>query len=175
MKKRTQIIGKHGEVVSDQVLPYRAVLTEEGYLVPLHKLGAKIFADIQFPNVMTHTEIGRMTCLSKLMIGKTNLLGYRKGRSIEDYTEKEIAAIVGLQYNRHGRHFIKKMYDLNVMRKTKTGIYINPMYFMTGQRLSLDLFLIFRDELKDFLPEWVMAEFLRQAKVKAIAEQEGSL
>jgi len=174
MIKRTQILSKEGEILSDQTLPYSEILTDEGYKVPVHKLGAKIFADVLFPEEVTHAEIGRMTCLSKLMIGKTNLLGYRRGRDIEAYTEKELAGIVGLK-DRQGRQFIKKMYDLHMIHKTETGIYINPMYFMTGQRLSLDLFLIFREELKGFLPDWVMVEFLRQARIKAPAEQGASL
>jgi len=45
--------------------------------------------------------------------------------------------------------------------------YINPAYFMpSGKRLSLDLFLLFRNDLKDILPPWVREEFLRQADVK---------
>lgn len=165
MYKKTQIIDNNGAVVSERSSPFKAMLNNDGYKVPIHKLGAKIFADVKFPETLTHADIGRMTCLSKLMIGKTNFLGYRKGREIEAYTEKELTDFIKLK-DRQGRQFIKKMCSLHIMRKTETGYYINPLYYLTGQRLTLDLFLIFRDELKNFLPLWVIAEFLRQAKEK---------
>jgi len=167
LRKRVQIITNDGEIITEKNMSYTNVMGEDGYRIPYHKSGARTFADISFPKSMSDAEIGKMTRLANLMIGKTNMLGYRKGRGIEAYTENEIINIVGLQH-RQGRQFLRKMYDLRIMRKTEVGIYINPKYFMTaGQRLTLDLFLIFREDLKGFLPDWVLSEFIRQASIKA--------
>lgn len=56
------------------------------------------------------------------------------------------------------------------MRKVDgVGFYINPAYFMAnGQRLSLDLFLLFKEDLKAVIPSWVIIEFIRQAKEKQV-------
>ena len=62
------------------------------------------------------------------------------------------------------------MVRLHVMRKVDgVGFYINPAYFMAnGQRLSLDLFLLFKEDLKPIIPSWVIIEFIRQAKEKQV-------
>lgn len=72
--------------------------------------------------------------------------------------------------DRPARNFVNKMLRLHVMMKIDdVGYYINPAYFMAnGQRLSLDLFLLFRNELKSILPDWAIVDFLRQAQEKKI-------
>ena len=64
------------------------------------------------------------------------------------------------------------MLKLRVMRRWQSDgqaqYYVNPAYFMrSGQRLSLDLFLLFREELTPLLPPEIMEEFLKQARDKA--------
>ena len=164
-----EITGEVYEVKNDR---FTDSLNDEGYRFPSHKAGARLFDDVRFPDTMTPSEIGRMTILSKSMIGKTNMLGYRQGRNIFAYTANEIAQIAGLQ-ERRGQSFISKMCKLRVMQRIVTSsgpsYYINPAYFMAaGHRLSLDLFLLFRTELTPIIPEWVIHDFLRQAKEKAI-------
>jgi len=154
-------------------------MNEDGYRFPAHKAGARLFDDITFPYSMTPAEIGRMTLLSKVMIGGTNMMGYRKGRNIYAYSATDIMELARLQ-PRNGRRFIRKMLDLRVMQRieTNSGIqyYINPAYFMAaGHRLSLDLFLLFRDELSQIVPAWVTSYFLRQAKTKRQPENPLSL
>ncbi len=174
MRIKSQLINEAtGEVISEEVKQFTNAMSEDGYRFPSHKMGARIFSDVKFPPDMSHADIGRMTILSKLMIGRTNMLGYRQGRSIEGYTAGEIAGLVDLQ-KRQGMTFVNKMLRLRVIQKviTNAGIqyYINPAYFMAnGQRLSLDLFLLFRLELTPIVPKWVIGEFLQQAHVKGIS------
>jgi hypothetical protein len=102
------------------------------------------------------------------------MLGYRKGKEIKPYTAQEIGALVGL-YARSGYlAFINKMLRLHVMHKIQDTsnewqYYINPAYFMAnGARLTLSLFLLFKDDLMPILPEWVMGEFLTMAHEKDV-------
>lgn len=166
------MISDGGEVVSDRNERFTDTLNDDGYRFPPHKLGARIFADVDFPTDMTDAEIGKMTRLSKLMIGKTNMLGYRKGRSILPYTAHEIAELANLK-ERQGRDFINKMGRLKVIQKVDINdsyqYYINPAYFMaSGQRLSLDLFLLFKEDIAPILPKWVLDSFLIQAREKKV-------
>jgi hypothetical protein len=175
MSKRFSLVDNiTGQIIEESDNRYPELMTDEGYRIPSHKAGVKIFDDIQFPLEMSPAEIGRMTILSKLMIGKTNMLGYRKNDNIYAYTYSEIIELAKLK-QRQGVSFMRKMCKFHVMQKVTTTsgpqYYINPSYFMAaGHRLSLDLFLIFRDDLQDIIPLWVKKEFLSQAKDKKLPE-----
>ncbi len=170
LKKQQWINQSTGQIVNESTQVVNDTFTEDGYRFPWHKKGARLFDDVQFPAEMTDADIGKMTRLSKLMISKTNALGYRQGRKIMAYNINELCHLLDMSY-KGGWEFIHKMFDLHVMLPIKTSsetiIYINPAYFMAnGQRLSLDLFLLFKEELAPIVPAWVMDSFLRQALVK---------
>ncbi len=70
---------------------------------------------------------------------------------------------------KRGREFIKRMAANKIIKKLDAGYYMNPAFFMsTGQRLSLELFINFQDELIPLLPKWVVSEFIMQARAKVI-------
>lgn len=159
-----------GLAVYDATQRFPDALNEDGYRFPAHKAGSRLFDDIKFPEGLLDDELGKMARLSKLMVGGTNMLGYRSNHQIVPYTIDEIGDAVGLQHWR-GRKFVNRMCKLRIMQRwastTGAQYYINPAYFMaSGHRLSLDLFLLFRDELQDIVPQWVINHFLRQARAK---------
>lgn len=162
---------KTGEVFSQKEKYVADVLNEDGYKVPVHKLGAKLFADVAFPADMTDAEIGKMARLAKLMIADSNMLGYRTRTGIKAYTEDQIIEIIHLSRKR-GREFTQKMLRLKVMQCStrKYGdieqdeYYINPAYFFAGRRISMNLYLLFREALDPILPGWVKKEFWKSVK-----------
>jgi hypothetical protein len=174
MKKGTILIDEGtGETAYERWENYIAPLNAEGYRFPANIKGAKVFANMSFPEGMTFAEIGRMTVLSKFMISRTNMLGYRERDEIKAYTEDELAIFTALSVRR-SKQFIKKMVRLHVLQKVRTtageSYYVNPAYYMSsGQRLTLDLYLLFRLELKDIVPQWVKGEFLAQARAKGVS------
>jgi hypothetical protein len=164
--KETRYINNDGVQINRNVEHFTEAMTEEGYRFPSHKLGARLFDEISFPVGMSDNDIGKMTRLSKLMVGKTNILGYRKNREIISYSAAELCDIIGLSTKR-GMAFIRNMIKFRVIKRINDFYYVNPAYFMsTGQRLSLELFIHFQDELKSILPEWVITDFVMQAQVK---------
>ena len=160
-----------GEVYSEKEKYVPDTLNEEGYKVPVHKLGAKLFKDVPFPDELTDVELGKVARLSKLMIADSNMLGYRARAGIKAYSREQIIDLVGLSTKR-GREFIEKMLQLKVMQAgiRKYGdieqeeFYINPAYFFAGRRIGLNLYLLFREALDPILPVWVRREFLLSAK-----------
>ena len=159
-----------GEVLSRKQKYIPDVLNEEGYKVPIHKLGAKLFSEVSFPAGMTDAEIGKMARLAKLMIADSNMLGYRTRAGIKAYTETQIIEIVTLSRKR-GREFLQKMLKMKVMQVStrKYGevqqeeYYINPAYFFAGKRISINLYLLFRESLDGVLPKWIIKEFMKAA------------
>ena len=130
---------------------------------------ARLFAEIEFPNGVSDSDIGKMTRLSKYMIGETNALGFRSGKKIYPYPEYRIFEIVGIKSVKRGREFLQRMLQHRIMKKKEidgSNYYvINPAYFMvSGKRLTLSLFLEFQQEIAPLLPGHVLAWFLNQAK-----------
>jgi hypothetical protein len=168
IKRTTTFNEKTGEVINTKQQSFTDSLNEDGYRMPSHKLGARIFNDVQFPAEMSYGDIGKMTCLAKMMIAKNNMLGYRSKGRIAPYNMEEIGGLVGMSGKR-AKEFVWKMINSGVMcredAKDETRYFINPAYFMAnGQRLSFDMFIRFQKELIPLLPGWVIEEFLRQAK-----------
>lgn len=161
---------KTGEITRERRKFIEETFNEEGYRVPPQKRKASMFADVPFPFGMSDAEIGKMARLSKLMISTSNMLGYRKGKGILPYTEGHLIEVLGMSQYR-GTEFIRRMIDLGMMQRVRRVIgsidseelYINPAYFFAGRRISLNLYLLFREHLDPVLPDWVKAEFLSLA------------
>ncbi len=159
-----------GNIIQSKTDYFTDSMTDEGYRIPYHKLGARIFSEVRFPPGITHNEIGKMTLLSKVMVGDSNALGYRSHGDIIYYTPQEIGELVRLKRSKAFR-FVNRMCQFRVLQqvttKSDTAYYINPAYFMaSGKRLNLNLYLLFQDDLKDIIPQWAKAEFTKQAQVK---------
>ena len=180
IKQTTTGNPKTGEIYSVKKEVFSDSMNEEGYRFPSHKLGARMFSDIQFPKEITHAEIGKMTVLARSMIAKTNMLGYRNGSNILPYNIEEIGAKVGLYNKRCSKEFVWRMCQLGLMRRVDSVngsfYYINPAYFMAnGQRLSLELFILFQNELKILLPQWAIVHFLNQVRENEANKQTASV
>ncbi len=163
-----RVINGDGEVISEKNQHFSDSMNEEGYRFPGHKAGARLFRDVSLPKTISYQDKGRLYDLSQLMVGNTNLIGYKDKGKIYGYTEDEMGSIVELSGKR-GREFIKRMAANKIIKKLDAGYYMNPAFFMsTGQRLSLELFINFQDELIPLLPKWVVSEFIMQARAKVI-------
>lgn len=162
-----------GEVYSEKSRYIQDTLNEEGYRVPSHKKGSRMFDNIYFPAEMGYSDIGRLTVLAKMMIPYSNMLGYRARGGIVAYGEKCIMEKLGLSEKR-GRQFLAKMIRLGIMQRVTRVVdseqvveyYINPAYFFAGKRISINLYLLFREHLDGILPKWVIKEFQDMAQPK---------
>jgi hypothetical protein len=152
---------------------FKDLFNREGYRIPFRKAGIRMFNAVELPSEITHAEKGRMLDLTKLIIGQSNVLGYRQNGKIEVYTNEEIIEAAGLK-ERQGYDFLRKMLDLHVLQRVVTSsgpqYYVNPAYFFAGQRITLNLYLLFQDDLHDILPPWVIKAFNNQAKEKQVSQ-----
>lgn len=168
MIQSLRVISSDGEIVSERNTRFSESMNDEGYRFPTHKAGARLFRDVRLPKEINYPDKGRLYDLSQLMVGSTNLIGYKLGGKIYGYNANELCDLVHIKGSR-GREFIAKMLKHKIIKKLDAGYYMNPAYFMsTGQRLSLELFIHFQDELKPLLPKWVIGNFLIQAQSKKV-------
>ena len=145
-------------VKSEKKFYFEDSFNADGYKVPSHKAGAKMFCEVSFPKEMTDTEIGKVARLAKMMVTDSNMLGYRTKHGIRSYTSEHIIRIVDLS-PRRGRQFLDKMMRLGVMQLNIReyrdvrciDYYINPAYFFAGKRISFNLYLLFREHLDPIL------------------------
>lgn len=171
MIKQTRLISNEGEVIKNRVHHIAAAFDEEkGYLFWIRKTHTKSFADTPYPPSMTHTEIGRMAVLAKRIWSNTNMLGYRGNGGVKPYDVEQIGKTVDLG-PRQAARFVEKMIKVGMMArvrvdssgKKETQYYINPIFYFSGNRISLNLYLIFKEQLDKVLPEWVKAEYMKQS------------
>ena len=169
MIERKQVIDNNtGQVMSDNVRHISSAFDDDkGYLFWARKSFAKSFIDVDYPKAMSKMDIANISILSKHMWSNTNMIGYRGSGGAKPYDVLMIGKAVDLK-QRQTYSFIKKMMDLGLMArvdiKTDSGIetqyYINPIYFFSGSRIPLSLYLIFRQQLDSVLPGWVRDRFM---------------
>lgn len=139
---------------------------EKGYLLWPRKNFAKSYQTIDFPKELNWAERGRLATLAKKIWSNTNMLGYRGNGGIRPYDIKQIGEIIGLKERAAGR-FMRKMELLKIIKqipvkfgeRTEIQYYFNPVYYFSNSRLSFNLYLLFREELDVFVPDWVKKEF----------------
>lgn len=172
IKKWTYYDQKSGEVFCEKKQYVNPAFNEEkGYLFWNRKDSSKTFKEIHFPDKMSWEDIGRLTVLTKYIFSNTNMLGYRGNGCVKPYGVTKIAEIIKLSEQRTGR-YLSKLIGLGVMAKVKVTIqdkteyqyYINPLYFFSSNYMPLNLYLLFRKQLDNYLPTWVKQKFSQQEK-----------
>jgi hypothetical protein len=166
--KKTQYINMETGVVEKENTQYIAAAfhEEKGYLFWARKNFAKSFIDVEFPAAMTMKERGQMATLAKYMWSNTNMLGYRGSGGVKPYNEERIGNLIGLKAYQ-AKDFMRNMIGCGMIAKVivtiedekTTQYYINPIYFFGSNRISLNLYLIFRTQLDEVLPLWVLEKY----------------
>ncbi len=133
-----------------------------------HKPSVKMFACVPYPDELNDRDIGRLVTLSKKIWADTNAIG----APLEPFDVDRTGEVVRLKRRSVGE-WLNKMIGLGIIARDGANVYyFNPMYFASSNRLSLNLYLLFRKQLDRVLPDWVKDRF---AELKVKQEQEGLL
>ena len=163
-----------GEILDEKTVTFPAYFDEEkGYLFWVRKNHARSFHGIPYPKEMSDSDIGKLARLAKHIWSNTNMLAYRGNGGIRPLDIDGIAEVLDLK-PRRVRSYIKKMVTLGVMAKSRTKVgdvvedffYINPIYFCSSKRIPLHLYLIFKKQLDEVLPTWVIQRFNETTTVR---------
>jgi len=136
------------------------LMTGKGYIFPSRK-GLRCLHPLP-----EGIDASRVVNLAWAMNGDNSMPG----------TLEDMAKLMGLSKDR-GIRLISKLLSSGVLKRARINsrwrYYINPAYYIkAGHRLSLELFLMFRDELSPLLPQWVVTQFLAQTKPVVLQEVE---
>jgi hypothetical protein len=152
------MISEKGELISHREIEFADSMNNKGYRLPSHKRGARFLSAISFPEGMTDSDIGKMVRLSKYMAAG-NIISKRVDAGCVPCSIADIQNILNIG-NRPCRNFINKMVGMRVIKKKDGEFIISPVYFLlNGQRITLELFLLFREDISKIIPLWAMREF----------------
>ena len=108
---------------------------------------------------------GRIARIKKYILWENQLITYRSGNTIKPVTIKDLSRIWDTT-ERQCREFIRKLKGHGIIKEVrideKKYFCFNPIYGMKDKRITLTLFIIFQEEMKVILPQWVIQKFLEQ-------------
>lgn len=179
MYKKEQHISNDGEVLNTKVTSYKDRFDDEkGYFFYSNGQSINGKAGVFFPEELSKLDIANMAILSRYLIGNTNLLGYRGNKSMKAMNVEQIAKVIGVN-KRQGYNFINKMMKYAMIAKvtieteenTDIQYYMNPIYFMNGRNLNLNLYLLFRKQIEEHIPGWAQKRFEELQELKRLEER----
>lgn len=153
--KREQIVdSKTGEVLFDRTKPMTMYLfsEERGYLLFHNRTTVKWYPSIEWPPSLSNKDLGHLHRLSACLTKENILMGKDGPLWAEGMGE-----VIGLSRS-NIYPFVRKLVSLGMLKKTAKGYFMNPMYLFAGKYLTPDLYLLFRQELDPYIPEWVKKE-----------------
>ena len=139
---------------------------EKGYLLRVNRNNLTILDSIGLPTTLTDGDVAKMYRLSLTLHKQGNLLCYRSGNSLKAMNDARVAKHLGIS-ERKASEFLNRMIQNNIIARViivkgnsrERQYYINPIYFFVGKWLNVNLYLLFKNDLKRILPEWVIVEF----------------
>lgn len=139
----------------------------QGYLFKHTENYIKKFMDSALPEELSWVDQGKLSRLQTYIVGESQLLGKRKNGRFEPLTLEDMAKIFKCK-ERWVYSTLREAKKHHILKEvTIDGVLwyaYNPIYGLKDKRISLETYLIFQDELKEVLPDWVRHNFLRLAE-----------
>jgi len=168
MYKRITTIDEDGVILNIKDFKYTIFDNEKGYLFKNRSYYFKGFkVDNRLSDkVSDFADIGRLHVLAENTYADTNMIAYYKNKKYYPAGIKEISEMIRL-CERNTKDFVKRMIDLGIMAKAIVNsneqidvqYYLNPLYFLSSKYLSPGLYMLFRKQLDEHLPQWVINKF----------------
>ena len=167
LSRRVQITDSNGNIVSESNSRVLDRFDEEkGYLFWNKTSFVKTFQDVPLPKNITKTDIANLFLLSKKIYSNTNMIGKRSNGGIKPLSIPQMAEEIR-DTSRHTVTFLNRMISARIIAKvnihlgkdTVTQYYFNPIYFFSSNRLSLNLYLLFQQDLDPFLAQHIKKRF----------------
>lgn len=137
-----------------------------GYVAWAKKKSVKSYMDIVLPKEFNWAEIGRIEVLKRYILKDNQFLVYRSHNTIKPMGIAQFSKVFEMS-ERCTKLLIKKMKKHGIIKEVSFNNQVyysfNPIYGLKDKRITLTLFMIFQEELKNELPKWVVNKFLEQA------------
>ena len=141
---------------------------EKGYLFKSRARSLN-FSDEEFPSGFSFIEKGMLFELMHYIYKDSNILSKRTKHGIRPLNTKDMLKILGLEksqvyklINKLIEHSILARVKIEVGSKTEIQYWLNPFYFLSGKYVSPTLYFVFRDYLKNLVPDYIRDKFEEQ-------------
>lgn len=170
---RQRIIGSYGTgTARDKYRQYGQYKAErfksdKGYMFHCGKNAVKCWMDQPLPVEFKEAELGRLWKMTWWIEADSNRLSYIGNGGIrKPLTRTLLAKRLGIT-QRTCDNFVWKLLRAGLLKKseimTKDGraweFYMNPLYFFAGKWLPPWTYFLFKEELDEYLPEWVIERY----------------
>lgn len=174
LSREVKITDEQGNTVSEKKTTFPDRFDEEkGYLFWHQTSFVKTFQDVPLPEKITKADIANLFLLSKKIYSNTNMIGHRSNGGIKPLSIEQMAEVIR-DTPRHTVTFLNRMIrerviakvDVHLGKDVITQYYFNPIYFFSNNRLSLNLYLLFQQDLDPFLTQYAKQKFNELKLVK---------
>ena len=160
-----------GEIIAKREHRFTYWDENKGYLLWNQKANVRTFPDVDLPRDISKNDLGCLFLLCRKMLPTANLLVVRMRRGFKPMTLAEMQSVVDLKQTQF-KTFMARMTRASMIRKVtiETGgrkeyqYYLNPVYFFSGKWLSLNLYLIWHDQIDAHLPLWIKDKYQESLK-----------
>lgn len=167
LKKR--INNSTGEIISEQkkFLP-NYFNPDNGYRLFARSNAFRVLPGVNFPDNISRIDMGHLLFLTRSMLPNTGCLGLVKNRKFKPFDDYELYKHIGFNNDRKGKEWLKRMVKLSMLRSIDVNLpddtqerqwYVNPVYFCP-MFISRQSYLIWRDQIDAFIPQYVKELFL---------------
>jgi len=167
IKKISSIDENTGELLKTQAYKYQIFDPDKGYLFKSRSHYVKGYQGVRLSDVVTNrTDYASMHLLAESLYKETNMIYSYRNKKYYPADIKDMANITGLS-ERYTKEFLSRMITAGIIAKVivnthetvQIQYHINPLYFNTNKYLSPALYMLFRKQLDEHLPEWVVKLF----------------
>jgi hypothetical protein len=165
---RRKINKETGEILSEKSSELPDYFDpNNGYRMLARTKSLRTFPTVNFPDGVTRTDMGHLFYLSRAVWANTGALGIIKNRKFKPFDDVALIKYIGLDPHRRGKQWLKRMVNLSMLRSIDVNLpdniqerqwYVNPIYFCP-MFLSRQSYLIWRDQVEKFIPEYVKRLF----------------
>jgi hypothetical protein len=142
--------------------------SDNGYRMLARTKSLRTFPAVEFPKDLSRTDMGHLFFLTRAVWANTGALGLIKHRKFKPFNDAELIEHIGLDPKRRGKEWLRKMVKLSMLRSIDVNLpdstqerqwYINPVYFCP-MFISRQSYLIWRDQIDKFIPNYVKRLFI---------------
>lgn len=165
--KRVTNIDDDGVIVNTKDYKYTIFDNDTGYLFMNKANFIKSYQGIKLSSILKNKlDIANMYLLAENIYKNTNMICSIKKKKKVPASITDMAKMIDL-CERNAKEFVDRMMQLGIMAKVVVNTHetiqiqyhINPLYFNSNKYISPALYMMFRKQLDDHLPTWVIRKF----------------
>lgn len=165
--RRTTIIDEDGVEIHRKDYKYCIFDNDKGYLFKNKAYYVKGYQDMRLSDAVKNKgDYANMHLLAEHLYKDTNMIAIYRSKKYHPANIRDMCKMLNMCEKRF-KQFLDRMIKIGIIARaeiiTKDSVqvqyHVNPLYFNTSKYLSPALYMMFRKQIDDHLPEWVIRRF----------------